>query len=350
MMSVATISRGRIRSNHRYLKACGGGKPTISVIKADAYGHGAVEVAELLAADSEWFATAQIHEAVELRRHGITNPLLVFAPPLEADARLYRDYRITAVVSDVDHLRVLKPGTGFHLHVDTGMRRTGILPERLPDFDARLAKRPDLDFTGVMTHFATAESPDPTFYQRQLARFEPVMAAYGTGRMVHAANSGTILMKPDARFDATRPGIALYGIDPAPEQRHELKPALSWESFLIQVKPIRKGEAVSYGATWQAPHDGYYGVVPVGYRDGLMRPLSGRVSFGLPDRYVPQVGVITMDACMVWLGERPENTGTPVVIYDTEAVQLRNWAHVLGTIPYELLCAIGDRVERRYVG
>lgn len=347
-MSVATISRGRLLANHRYLMECGGGRPTISVVKADAYGHGALEVAELLSPVSEWFATAQIQEAVDLRRNGIANPILVFAPPLAHETRLYRQYGITAVVSSVEHVALLKPGTHFHLHVDTGMRRTGILPEDLPAFDAALAKRPDLEFTGLMTHFATAEHPDFTHYDHQLARFGPVFEQYGRDRMVHAANSGTILMKQDARFDAIRPGIALYGIDPAPEQRPELKPALGWESFLIQVKPIRKGEAVSYGATWQAPRDGYYGVVPVGYRDGLVRALSGRISFGLPDRYVPQVGVITMDASMVWLGDRVEKEGTPVVIYDSEAVQLRNWADLLGTISYELLCAVGDRVERRY--
>jgi alanine racemase len=318
------------------------------VVKADAYGHGAIEVADCLSPVSEWLATAQVHEAVELRRNGISNPILVFAPPLEREARLYKEYRITAVVSDVAHLGILKPGTEFHLHVDTGMRRTGILPESMVAFQTALDRRPDLDFTGLMTHFATAEHPDTTFFDTQLARFEPFVERFGQGRLVHAANSGTILMRPDARFDATRPGIALYGIDPAPAQRPQLQPALTWESFLIQVKPIRKGETVSYGATWAAPDDGYYGVVPVGYRDGLMRSLSGRISLGLPDRYVPQVGTITMDACMVWLGSRIEKAGTPVVIYDPDAIQIRKWAAALGSISYELLCAIGDRVERRY--
>ena len=347
-MSTANISRSRLLANHRHLMACGGGRPTICVVKADAYGHGALEVASCLAPVSEWFATAQIHEAVDLRRNGITNPILVFAPPLEHEARLYKEYRITAVVSDMAHLNILKPGTDFHLHVDTGMRRTGILPEMAGAFETALAHRPDLDFTGLMTHFATAESPDSTLFTTQLARFAPVVEQFGHGRLVHAANSGTILMKTDARFDATRPGIALYGIDPGPSQRPQLKPALTWESFLIQVKPIRKGETVSYGATWAAPADGFYGVVPVGYRDGLMRSLSGRISMGLPDRYVPQVGTITMDACMVWLGDRSEKTGTPIVIYDSDAIQLRKWAATLGSISYELLCAIGDRVERRY--
>jgi alanine racemase len=222
-------------------------------------------------------------------------------------------------------------------------------PEQLAQIEAALARHSSLDYTGLMTHFATADDPDSTAYRAQLEAFEPVMERLGRGVMVHAANSATLMMQEDARFDAIRPGISLFGIDPAPTQRPGLVPSLTWESFLIQVKSIRKGDRVSYGGTWTAPSNGFYGVVPVGYNDGLMRPLSGKIRFGVNGREVPQVGVITMDACMVWLGDSPADVGSPVSIYDADARRLREWSTLLGTISYELLCAIGPRVNRRLI-
>jgi alanine racemase len=346
LLSEARISTSSLLHNLAYLRAAGGGKPTICVVKANAYGHGVSLVAPVLAPHTEWFAVAQIQEAIELRKMGITHPILVFAPPQTASATLYRDHGITAVVSAIDHFERLLPGTNIHLHFDTGMRRTGLFPEQLPEVEAALAKHASLEFTGLMTHFASADDHIGMSYQAQLNAFEPVVERLGRGVMVHAANSATLMMRDDARFDAIRPGISLFGIDPAPTQRVGLIPSLTWDSFLIQVKSIRKGDRVSYGGTWEAPSDGFYGVVPVGYNDGLMRPLSGKISFGLPDREVPQIGIITMDACMVWLGDTPADVGTPVSIYDSEARRLREWSTQLQTISYELLCAVGARVNR----
>lgn len=346
LLSEARISEASLIHNLAYLRAAGGGKPTICVVKANAYGHGVSLVAPVLAPHTEWFAVAQIQEAIELRTMGITHPILVFAPPQAASAALYRDHDITAVVSAIDHFERLLPGTGIHLHFDTGMHRTGLYPEQLRDVEAALAKHSSLEFTGLMTHFASADESLGSSFEAQCAAFDPIQQRLGRGVMVHAANSATLMMREEARFDAIRPGISLFGIDPAPTQRAGLRPSLTWDSFLIQVKPIRKGDRVSYGGTWEAPSDGFYGVVPVGYNDGLMRTLSGKISFGLPDREVPQVGIITMDACMVWLGDRSEDVGTPVSIYDAEARRLREWSDQLQTISYELLCAIGARVNR----
>lgn len=348
-LSEARISKDAIVRNLRFLRDAGGNRPTICVVKANAYGHGMIETAAVLASHTEWFAVAQIQEAVTLREAGIGHPILVFAPPLVRDADAYRRHHITAVISDLAHFEILSPGTEYHLHFDTGMHRTGLYPEQLASIRHAMSAHPQLTHTGLMTHFATADDPDPSFFKMQLNRFEPVVEALGSGVMVHAANSATILMQSEARFDAIRPGISLFGIDPAPMQRPGLTPALTWTSFLNQVKPIRMGERVSYGGRWTAPHDGYYGVVPVGYHDGLMRPLSGTITLRLPDREVPQIGTITMDACMVWLGDRPATPGTPVTIFDTDAAQLRAWAEQLGTISYELLCAIGPRVNRLFV-
>jgi alanine racemase len=347
LLSEARISSSSLLHNLAFLRAAGGGKPTICVVKANAYGHGVALVAPVLAPHTEWFAVAQIQEAIELRNLGITHPILVFAPPQSASAFLYREHHITAVVSAIDHFKRLLPGTGIHLHFDTGMRRTGLYPEQMAEVEAALARHASLDYTGLMTHFASADDHIGMSYQAQLDVFEPVMERLGREVMVHAANSATLMMREDARFDAIRPGISLFGIDPAPTQRNGLIPSLTWDSFLIQVKSIRKGDRVSYGGTWEAPSDGFYGVVPVGYNDGLMRPLSGKISFGLPDREVSQIGTITMDACMVWLGEEPAQVGTPVSIYDADAYRLRKWSILMQTISYELLCAIGARVNRK---
>jgi alanine racemase len=346
LLSEARISESSLIHNLAYLRAAGGDKPTICVVKADAYGHGVSLVAPALAPHTEWFAVAQIQEALELRNLGIHHPILVFAPPQAGSAHLYREHGITAVVSALDQFERLLPGTSIHLHFDTGMHRTGLYPEQLRDVEAALARHASLEFTGLMTHFATADDPDAQAYRAQLRAFDPVIERLGRGVLVHAANSAALMMQEDARFDAIRPGISLFGIDPAPVQRPGLIPSLTWNSFLIQVKSIRKGDRVSYGGTWEAPSDGYYGVVPVGYNDGLMRPLSGKITLGLPDREVPQVGTITMDACMVWLGSEPAKVGTSVSIYDEDAKRLREWSTHLGTISYELLCAIGPRVSR----
>ena len=349
LLSDVRLSKASLLHNLAYLRAKGGDKPTICVVKADAYGHGVSLVAPALAPHTEWFAVAQIQEAIELRNLGITHPILCFAPPQAASASLYREHRVTAVVSALDHFERLLPGTEYHLHFDTGMRRTGLYPEQMRDIETAMGRHPSLIHTGLMTHFASADDPDTTSYRAQLDAFEPVMERLGRGVMVHAANSAALMMQDDARFDAIRPGISLFGIDPAPSQRPGLIPSLVWDSFLIQVKPIRKGDRVSYGGTWTAPSDGYYGVVPVGYNDGLMRPLSGKISFGIGGREVPQVGIITMDACMVWLGDTVEAVGAPVSIYDAQARRLREWSAILGTISYELLCAIGPRVNRRWI-
>jgi alanine racemase len=349
LLSDARLSKSSLLHNLALLRAKGGGKPTICVVKANAYGHGVSLVAPALAPHTEWFAVAQIQEAVELRNLGITHPILCFAPPQSASASLYRDHRVTAVVSALDHFERLLPGTEYHLHVDTGMRRTGLYPDQVRDIETAMGRHPALSHTGLMTHFATADDPDTAAYRAQVDAFEPIVERLGRGVMVHAANSATLMMQEDARYDAIRPGISLFGIDPAPTQRPGLIPSLTWDSFLIQVKPIRKGDRVSYGGTWTAPSDGFYGVVPVGYNDGLMRPLSGKITFGVSGREVPQVGIITMDACMVWLGDTPEEVGAPVSIYDAEARRLREWSATLGTISYELLCAIGPRVSRGWM-
>lgn len=349
LLSDARLSKSSLLHNLALLREKGGDKPTICVVKANAYGHGVSLVAPALAPQTEWFAVAQIQEAIELRNLGITHPILCFAPPQSASAGLYREHRVTAVISALEHFDLLLPGTDYHLHFDTGMRRTGLFPEQMRDIETAMGRHPALTCTGLMTHFATADEPDTTAYRAQLSAFEPVVERFGRGVMVHAANSATLMMQEDARFDAIRPGISLFGIDPAPMQRPGLSPALTWESFLIQVKPIRKGDRVSYGGTWTAPRDGFYGVVPVGYNDGLMRPLSGKITLGISGREVPQVGIITMDACMVWLGDQPEEVGARVSIYDAEARRLREWSATLGTISYELLCAIGPRVSRGWM-
>ncbi len=347
-LSEAHISKDALIHNLNHLKAAGGGKPVISVIKANAYGHGVEEVARTLSPHSEYFAVAQIQEAIELREFGIRNPILVFAPPQAASAHLYKEFDVIAVVSSLDHFSLLQPGTTYHIHFDTGMRRTGIFPHDCKQVEAAIRSHSSLDYAGLMTHFATADDSNPEFFRRQLHEFDAVADRLGKGVLVHASNSAALMMQTEGRYDAIRPGISLFGIDPAPTQRQGLIPALTWSSFLIQVKPIKKGDRVSYGGIWEAPSDGYYGVVPVGYNDGLMRPLSGKISFGLPGLEVPQVGIITMDACMVWLGEESAEVGTPVSIYDGHAKRLRQWASILGTISYELLCAIGPRVSRQF--
>ncbi len=346
--SIARIDAEALRHNLRHLRSLAPGCSTFAVVKADAYGHGMEAVADILAPHTERFAVAQVAEGERLRRAGIAHPILVFAPPRPGDGPRYRAAGLIAAVCGPESLEHLPPGTEYHVNVDTGMRRAGVAWDRMEEMRTAMGKRPDLEYTGLYTHFATAEQGAEGF-ALQSDRFGPWADALGRGVLVHAANSGTLMCRTTARYDAIRPGIALYGIDPHEEQGGELKPAMTWTTALIQVKRIRKGEGLSYGWAWAAPADGWYGVVPVGYADGLPRALSGRISFRSGGRVVPQVGIITMDACMVWLGDDPLPAGAEIVLFDAEAAHLRAWAHTLGTISYELLCGVGARVERRYL-
>ncbi len=348
------MDREVLRNNARYLQAnLNEGVRTMAVVKADAYGHGAAEVCRTVGRFYDRFAVANVTEAVELRKSGVTHPILVFGVPTSRMAKAYKEFDLTAVISANDHFELLEPGTTCHVEIDTGMGRLGMSVNRLEELrdkvDAFSGGEKKLHIEGIMTHFATADEKDTRYIEHQKEQIGRLRSVFNNVLPVHAANSAASLAHPDTHFDMVRHGIALYGYDPSPDPGTGLHPAMKWKSSVAQCKKIRKGESISYGATWQAPEDGYYAVVPAGYADGYRRNLSGMMPVLIEGNWYRQVGRVTMDYVMIWLGKDAHEPGTEVLLMGGERNHAGLWAEAMDTIPYEICCGIHPKVPRKMV-
>src|SRR5947208_13388481 len=323
--SELTVDLGAIRRNARTLLRVLEGAQLWAVVKANAYGHGAVDVAGALVDEGAGaLCVASVAEGLELRQEFGLVRILVMGPTSSSrEVAEARGAKLELAVWADE----IPEGVRVHLKLDTGMGRWGL--GELP--------KPPAEVVGLMTHLATADS-DPTFADRQIERFRKATEPYGD-LMRHAANSAAALRIPSSRFDAARCGIALYGLSPFGEDpaADGLEPALSWRSYLAQVKQLQPGESTGYGRRFVAEEPTWIGIVPVGYADGFRRDLTGtevRVS-GEPRRVV---GTISMDAFAVELG-RELPVGTPVTIVG-DGVLVERHARVAGTIGYEIACGI----------
>ena len=320
--SIVTIDLGAIRRNAETLRHVAGDAELWAVVKADGYGHGSREVSgAALAGGASALAVATLAEALPLRTAFPDARLLVMGPV--EDVAAAREARLELVAVGVE----VPEGLPVHLKLDTGMGRWGL--SELP--------APSRDVVGVMSHLASAEA-DPEFTQVQIERFREATATLA-GLSRHLANSAGTLRFPEARLDAVRCGIALYGIspfggDPAADR---LEPALRWESYLALVKRLRPGESTGYGRRFVARRETWIGIVPVGYADGFRRDLTGTrvVVEGTPTLVV---GTVSMDALAVEL-ERPLPTGTAVTLVG-DGVTIEDHARVAQTIGYEIATGI----------
>lgn len=318
------------------------------VIKADAYGHGAVKVAEALDPMVEAFAVNSIHEGIELREQGITQPLLVFEVPEESTASQYRVHNLTATITAEEHFDLLPNGTSYHLNFDTGMGRLGFAPAEAKRILAKVKDYDNLFCTGIYSHFATADAPGSDFVEEQHRRFATIQEYFPQKLTTHIANTGATAFYSSEKYDMVRIGIGLYGYAPGNTAIEGIEPILEWKSRLVQVKSIRAKSPVSYGATWKAPMDGYLGIIPVGYSDGLKRVLSEKIAIKIGQKTYPQVGTITMNYCMVFLGKDEFATGAPVkLLYPGNDAW--DWASQISTIPYEILTSIHPQIPRNYI-
>lgn len=302
-----------------------------AVVKADGYGHGAVDVGRAaLEAGATVLCVATVGEAVALRGQLPDARLLVLGPTGQDELRLAREASLELTVTD----ERVPDGVPLHLKLDTGMGRWGL--SELP--------QPGRAVVGLMTHLATADS-DSSFASDQLERFLRATEPYAGRYMRHAANSAAALMLAVSRLDAVRCGIALYGIDPLGEDaaRWGLRPALRWESELARVRRLAPGESTGYGRSFRAVDDAWIGIVPVGYADGFRRDLTGTEVL-VEDKRVPVVGTISMDALAVLL-PGPAEPGTRVTIVGG-GIALEAHARVAETIAYELACGIRTAPER----
>ncbi|HET6949809.1 MAG TPA: alanine racemase [Acidimicrobiales bacterium] len=364
----AEVDLGAIHHNVAVLRQVAGTARLCVVVKANGYGHGATAVGRAaLEAGADWLAVAQVDEAVVLRDAGIEAPLLLLSEPrhdeiddaLATGARLtlYSGASVAAVAKAVRAHRL--PAVPVHLKVDTGMHRVGAAPHDLPPLARSIIELAELHLEGVCTHLPVADEPDNPFTAAQLARFDAALAELRAGGVdtgiVHAANSAGTLVHPDARYDLVRCGIATYGIPPAPalDGLVDLRPALTLVSEVSFVKPVAAGEAISYGHRYRFTRDTTVATVPIGYADGVFRTLGlvGQEVLVKGERR-PIVGVVTMDQLMVDCGPDADvRPGDEVVLLGergAERITPDEWAAHLGTISYEVVCAIGARVARHY--
>ena len=328
--SELTIDLGAVRRNARALLRALHGAELWAVVKADAYGHGAVDVAgAALDTGATALCVATVPEALALRPEYPTARILVMGPASNREIAAARDAQLELVVFDGE----IPEGVRVHLKLETGMGRWGL---------SEVIESP-AEVVGLMTHLATADC-DAGFAQRQLDRFREATADYAHLTR-HAANSAAALRLPAARFDAARCGIALYGLSPFSEDpaADGLEPVLQWRSALAQVRQLGPGEATGYGRRFVAERPTWIGIVPVGYADGFRRDMTGsEVAVAGELRRV--VGTISMDAFAVEL-DRELPVGTPVTIVG-DGVLAESHARVAGTITYELVSRIESRPTR----
>lgn len=363
----ADIDLGAVQHNVAVLSALVAPATFCAVVKADAYGHGAVPVARAAVdAGADWLAVALVEEGRVLRDAGIRVPILVLSEPrplemvevVAYDLRpsVYSGEGLAAAAAAASQADIVLP---VHLKVDTGMGRVGTEPEFALTLATAIVDKPSLHLEGVWTHCAVADEPDNAFTATQLDRYEAVLAELTTAGidpgMRHAANSAVAMGHPRGRYDMVRVGIALYGLAPSPPFADcvDLRPVMSIRSQVSYAKDVAVGEAVSYGHVWTASRPTRIATVPVGYADGIRRS-SGRLGAHVLVRgqRCPIVGNVTMDQLMVDCGDLPVEQGDDVVLIgrqDDAEITADEWAARLDTVNYEIVCDIESRVSRRYL-
>lgn len=361
-----------LSANVAYLKRLVAPAQLCAVVKADAYGHGAVPVAKAaLAAGATWLAVALAEEGHELREAGIRAPVLVLSePPAEAMPLVASD-RLTAALYTPEGFAALAGAAGVltsgerlpvHVKIDTGMHRVGAEPSLAVELARAIASEPHLELQGLFTHLAVADEPGHEFTRLQLELFENVvrtLAAEGVHPPVlHAANSAGAMFHPEARHDLVRLGIAVYGLAPSLGTRceppaRELEPVLALKAKVSHSKSLASGEGLSYGLRYRLERDSDIATVPLGYADGVPRRLfeaGGEVLIG--GRRRPVAGAVTMDQLLVDCGPNSGvRAGDDVVLLGRqgeEKVDAWEWAERLGTIAYEVTCGLSARLPRVY--
>jgi alanine racemase len=357
---VAVIDLDAIRHNVRLLKPSG--SELMAVVKANAYGHGDVPVARAaLDAGATWLGVAAIEEGAVLRDAGIDARVLMLSEFPRGAERDGLTASLTPTLYTEDGLKELvaasRDAVGVHIKVDTGMHRVGLPPDRVPEF-ARAVIDAGFVVDGLWTHFAKAEVLTDPLSAQQLHAFREVVGKLeGMGirpQYVHAANSAATMALGESHFDLVRTGIAMYGILPGPDLSDPgLQPAMSWRSEVTLVKRVARGDGISYGHHYRVDKDSTIATVPVGYADGYSRLLSNRGEVIIRGRRHRVAGAVTMDHIMVDCGDHPIEPGDTVTLLGSEGearVTADDIAGWMGTIPYEVVCGVSERVPREHVG
>jgi alanine racemase len=370
--TVARIDLGALQSNYRhiveFLNEAEPAKPTgvIAVVKANAYGHGAAQVARALEdAGAIRLACADIEEGLALRAAGVRAEIIVFGALAVSDLDGLLDGRLTPTISTPGAARAVqavaaryRQALHYHLKIDTGMNRLGFRADNLRRTLPELLASGNLELDAVYTHFATADNLDSPLFEQQRRRWQKALAdieALGARpRYRHAANSAAMLRDSRVWYEAVRPGMLLYGIVPPPlASTLALEPVMRLVSRVVAVKGMRPGESTGYGARFTAERPTSIAVVPAGYADGLDLRLAGRGAVLIRGRRAPIVGSVCMDMLMADVTGVGASPGDEVVIIGQQGgdrIDVREMAAWIGTIPWEVVCRVGTRIERLYEG
>jgi alanine racemase len=366
--TVADINLGAIHHNLTVVRKKIGKHPRImAVVKANAYGHGIIDVAKSVLKEkkADYLGVAIIEEGVELRNEKIVAPILSFTAPFDEQLDLFLRYGIDCTIctmATARRLNALAQAVGIkavvHVKVDTGMGRIGIPANEATSFIESLLAMPFLELKGIYTHFATSDEARSPYAMKQLRLFTSVVNSLRSHNItipiVHCANSGAIIQFPESYFDMVRPGIMMYGYAPSPssQRRLQLQPALSLHSRISFLKTVEKGSSISYGRRYITPRKTKIASIPIGYADGLNRDLTNKISVLIREKKYPVVGTICMDQVMVDLGLRSDVDGEERVTFlgpdGKRSISAWDYSKILGTIPYEICCAISARVPRNY--
>ncbi|MFZ5923324.1 MAG: alanine racemase [Chloroflexota bacterium] len=355
------VNLAQLRRNIEAIRARVAPAGVMIVVKANAYGHGLVEVSKYLDPYSDTIAVAVLEEGILLRERGITSPILVLGGIWGDQIPGYLQHDLTLTAPSVERLEQIDQAAAamgrkakVHLKIDTGMERIGVHYYNANTLQEAALKSKNVEVEGIFSHFANSDAADLSHARLQLERFNEVLHFYEKHSLPtpirHISNSGAILQLPEANFDMVRPGILLYGVYPSPEAVRSLqvRPALSWKSRVVYFKVTRPGHPVSYGSTWQSDHEVRIVTVPVGYGDGYFRGMSGQAQVVIHGRRYPVVGRICMDQVMVNIEADSAFNGDEVTLIG-EGVTVEELAEWAGTIPYEILTNINTRVPRVYI-
>lgn len=365
--TIAEINLNNLLFNYRNIKKKVGKSKIMTVVKADAYGHGMIECVKALETIGEkrpsYYGIALLEEAIELRKAKITSkPILCFSPLTSEELNEYVKFKVIPTITNLSQLRYLsklhlKNKFPVHVNIDTGMGRVGIHYLQAFSLIKELSRISNIRIDGIYTHFATSDEKDKSFTKLQLSRFFNILKNlkdndinYG---LAHTANSGAILDVPESYLDMVRCGISLYGYYPSNETSEsiKLKPVMSLVSKITTVNNVNKGDSVSYGRKFLSKRMSKIVSVPIGYADGVSRGLTNKMQGIVRGKKYSQVGTVTMDRIMFDVNnDNIKIRDRIILIGKTKITEITawDWCDILETIPYEITCGIGKRVPRKY--
>jgi len=336
------------------------------ILKANAYGHGLVRIAQLMQElNADYIGVAVLEEGILLRENGIELPILVLGGIWGNQIPIFLKHNLTMTASSIEKLNQIDEIAGkmnikakVHLKIDTGMERIGVHYYNAKDFLNAAVKTKNVIIEGIYSHFANSEKSDLSYTKLQLERFQEVIwyaeKIFQEKPIFHISNSGAILQMPEANLDMVRPGIMLYGVYPSNEVKKtvELKLALTWKSIVVYFKVIKPNHPVGYGSTWQTDHNIRSVTIPVGYGDGYMRSMSHKAEVIIRGKRYPVIGTISMDQIVVNIENDTAYNGDEVILIGSDGnskITVEEMAEWAGTIPYEILTNINTRVPRVYI-